>query len=881
MPPFSRGEKKGVSMRKGFLCFGLVVAAACGGGTNNNNGSQDMAPIQAPTEDLAGPPGRDGGGGGGDIDMSGTVQPGTGTPEAEGVDEHVNDSTTGAQTIAVNETIDGVTGNPDATNDAPDVDYFKFTATAGEVYRVTLSARGDYRPFAQITDGNMYTRTTEAGATTSTTRELFIPVSGTYYFLVTDHRNVDAANSGDPWVGGAMYAYSLKLEKVTPSPMAVTLPIANQADTIGSTNQVKIYSFGATSGTRYVVNVAAAVLMPASNVDTIVYLMDASGATPIVVGENDDIGSMNTDSAIQKNAMTTGTHWVVVDHYSSGATKTFQLSITTGDANGEAEPNDSRPTATDIATPATIGATTTMNGAINPTAAGARDPDYYAFTAAAGDYFEVTVTPGTGSPMIPLIAAFDPAGSTTFLNLNTVQAKPARLEVYAFTAGRHTIVVEDQRNNKSSGPYVGDTTHTYTISIKKIARTVNALGDAPIATGTQGKLTQGGTTIWYSFSIPGGAPKLTTIDLDLSTSAGANGFNLAPYMDLFDSTGATVASAATVFFRDVALQPGTYTLAVTQLNGDSSANNHGFRPRVLTSAIGTGTSTTNTARATAFDASAGGAWLVRSNIAATTGGGEAWFNLGTLNAGTTINLATLTPAGGTEIDVTLAITDSAGTVVGTVIDRDYQEVNTFSIATTQVYYARVKGYDQNVNGMFDFRVLPGICAAPATTGPFINEVMSQPTTQPADEFVELVNLTANAMPIGGFTIRDASGTRFRAACDATVPASSAIVVYGECSTGGCLQANVDPDAPTGTIPASDRLGLDDPGELVLFTDNNGRILDRVVLGAATANTSFARGTGGTCDVTPTTPPVVQLHTACTGQVGGSSPGQKANRTAFP
>jgi len=846
------------------------------------NGAQDMTPIQAPTEDLAGMnPGGDGGGGGGNNDMG--ITPGTGTPETEGVDEHVNDDTTGAQAIAVNQTIDGVVGNPDTTNDAPDVDYYKFSATAGEVYKVTLSARGDYQPFAQVTDNDAYIRVTEPGAMTSTTREFFIPKSGTYYFLVTDYRNYEASQTGDPWVGGPTYAYSIKLEKVTPSLTAITPPVSNQAGTIGATNSVKIYSFSATAGTRYVVGVAAAALTPKSDVDTIAYFMDATGATPTLVTENDDIASGNTDSGFQKNAMATGTHWVVVDHYSAGATKTFQLSVTVGDANSEAEPNDSRTTATDIATPATVGATTSMTGAINPTTAGARDPDYFGFTAAAGDYFEITVTPGNSSPMIPLIVAYDPAGANTFLNANTVQAKPARLEVYAFTAGRHTILVEDQRNNKQSGPYVGDATYTYTISIKKIARTVNALGAAPIAAGTQGKLTQGGTTIWYTFTIPGGSPRLATIDLDLSTSAGANGFNLAPYMDLFDSMNATVASNASVFFRDVPLQPGTYTLAVTQLNGDSSATNHAFRPRVVTSAIGTGTSTTNTARATAFDASAGGAWTIRSNIAATAGGGEAWFSLGTLNAGTTIKL-TAAPAAGSTADTTLALTDGTGTVVGSVIDDGLEgdpESNVFSIMTTGAYFARVKGYSATDMGMFDMQILPGACADPAATGPFINEVMSQPTTQPADEFVELVNLTANAMPIGGYTVRDASGTRFRAACDATVAASSAIVVYGECSTGGCLKANVDPAAPTGTSPAADRLGLDDAGELVLFTDNNGRIIDRVVLGAATANVSFARGTGGTCDATPTPPPVVQLHTACTGQVGGSSPGQKANRTAFP
>ncbi len=81
--------------------------------------------------------------------------------------------------------------------------------------------------------------------------------------------------------------------------------------------------------------------------------------------------------------------------------------------------------------------------------------------------------------------------------------------------------------------------------------------------------------------------------------------------------------------------------------------------------------------------------------------------------------------------------------------------------------------------------------------------------------------------------------------------------------------------------ATASLGLDVAGDQVIILDSTGAILDRVTYGAATANVSFARGSGGVCDAPPTAD-VVQLETSCTTPhaTAGYTPGTQADGSAF-
>jgi hypothetical protein len=891
MPPFSEGEKKGVSMRKGILCFGLVVAAACGGGTNNNNGSQDMAPIQAPTEDLAGTPGRDGGGGGGG-DMTGM----TGIPEAEPVNMRTNDTATTAEALPLGMDLDGTSG--DVANGQPDIDYFKFTANAGDVMRLTLSARGDFQPFAVVlsaSDPDYFKRALSNGAT-STTRQFYIPRTGEYRIVVLDDRNRTATDPA-ALVGGANFTYRLKVEKQTVTPTPIMPPVNAQAGMLAADNDVKIFSISTVAGQFYRAQVVAQGLTPASDLDPALYFVDATAgaANQIAFVEDNDGANGDYDATAAGALLNPGTLHIVLDHYETAGPNTkYELTVLGASYATETEPNGSPGTATFLPTPGMTD-TVTSAGAINSTGTTQTgDTDLFSISAAAGDVFEITVAQGTSSPMIPAIGFFDPSQSVYFRNVNRVNATTARLEAHVLKTGVHQIGVFDARNlTATAGSYVGGAAYTYTLTVKRLTRTVTAAG-------TQGKIDVGGKYLVYDLSIAGGT-KLVWIDGDLSTHAGVNGFALKPTMLVVNANGTVVAGGARVFLRDLFLPVGNYTLFVGEEDGRSSANNHGFLPRVLSiDANGITDDGTHTTRQTALPVG-GDAAIVDGNL---TAGGAAWFSLGTLAADSAVTLVTGPQPNGPATDTRISLLDSTGTAVATNDDIDSFNRNYWSqlirarIPSAGEYFVRVDGGTSSAAGLWRLSVIKGQCPAAtgATPSLFINEAMSQPgmtggdangdgtSSSVDDEFVEIVNISGPAA-IGGWSVRDGSGARFRASCGATLASGAALTVFGGCDAGqpACATtttANTDPANPrSSTMPSADRLGLDDGGDVVLLTNYDGRIIDRVVLGAATQNVSFARGTAATCDAQPTSE-AVQLHTACTAQVGGRSPGKKADGTAF-
>ena len=69
-------------------------------------------------------------------------------------------------------------------------------------------------------------------------------------------------------------------------------------------------------------------LTPASGVDTILWIIDATASTPKVVAVNDDIDSGTLDSLATGLATTTGTYYVVLDFFGiRGPTRDYEADI--------------------------------------------------------------------------------------------------------------------------------------------------------------------------------------------------------------------------------------------------------------------------------------------------------------------------------------------------------------------------------------------------------------------------------------------------------------------------------------------------------------------------------------------------------------------------
>lgn len=846
---------------------------------------------------------------------------GSGTDEQEGVSERTNDDLASAQTITLGTVVNGTIGTADG--DDTDNDFYKFTATAGQVLRVTLTATGDFAPLAGIRNagGSLIRLAGSAEGDTVATRQFYISAAGDYYVQVLDARNASDSPEG---VGGAGVTYSLQVAAETVTPTPLTLPASQLDVALGTTNDVKVYSFNATAGGGYVLETTAARLTPPSSVDTILVLMNAAGATPVEVAVNDDLSNQVVDSQIRRTFPTAGAFHVVVDHYgidftASPVNRTVKLDARAFDTSAEFEPNDSRTTANDIAAPVS-GTPTTVSGVINksnpPTDGGAATPavdvDFFKFDLPANTYVEILVTKpsGSNSAFAPYIAFLNPSGNVTFVNPNVPGNAPTRLEAYAFTAGSYSIAITDARNVSGTTP-VGGADYTYQMRISVITRNVTALGDGPVAANMSGAVDQGGKTAWFSFNVPAGAPRLWWIDLDLSGTPN-NGLSLKPFTALYNAAGSAVAGGSTPMIRDIQLEPGLYTLAVSDTDGAFSATNHTFKPRVVVAAtysIVTDNGS-NTTRANALALT--GDFSIVDSVLPMTANAEVWYSLGTLQAGSFISLETArSPAlppgvdGGAprDTDTILTLTDSTGTAVmgGTNDDAAgvYSALTNFRINTTGAYFAKVTGYMSTMStasGPFRFLVRKNVCGA-ASPRVFINEVFANPgttgdangdgtTSAVTDEFVELVNLSRISTDVSGLLLRDASGVRWRAACGTSVAAGTPHVVLGGCQAGTCTagrsQANATPASPTGAGSAPEGLNLDDSGDVLMLIDSEGQVIDQVRTTAATASVSFARGAAGTCDVKPATTSVgVQLHNACTGASGrGFSPGKKATNTDF-
>ena len=130
---------------------------------------------------------------------------------------------------------------------------------------------------------------------------------------------------------------------------------------------------------------------------------------------------------------------------------------------------------------------------------------------------------------------------------------------------------------------------------------------------------------------------------------------------------------------------------------------------------------------------------------------------------------------------------------------------------------------------------------PVITGPtlIINEVLADPPMDLAgdangdgvrsftdDEFVELVNVSAEALDLSGYTISDGVRIRFTFPAGTTLAAGSVAVIFGGGDVGSFSVAT------TGTLFAADAgLALTNTGDSVILADADGNVVDQMTYGS--------------------------------------------------
>jgi hypothetical protein len=169
---------------------------------------------------------------------------------------------------------------------------------------------------------------------------------------------------------------------------------------------------------------------------------------------------------------------------------------------------------------------------------------------------------------------------------------------------------------------------------------------------------------------------------------------------------------------------------------------------------------------------------------------------------------------------------------------------------------------------------------PDIQGPsvIINEVLADPPMDLAgdangdgvrdftdDEFVELVNVSAEAVDLTGFTISDGVRVRFTFPAGSSLAPGAVAVIFGGGDVGSFTVST------TGQLFACDAgLGLTNTGDSVILADANGNVVDQMTYGAeGGADRSLVRAVDGDPAATFIVHPDIAF-----------SPGTKSNGESF-
>lgn len=151
----------------------------------------------------------------------------------------------------------------------------------------------------------------------------------------------------------------------------------------------------------------------------------------------------------------------------------------------------------------------------------------------------------------------------------------------------------------------------------------------------------------------------------------------------------------------------------------------------------------------------------------------------------------------------------------------------------------------------------------------LNEILAnEPGSSTAGEFVEIVNAGSAAASLGGYTLRDASGTRHTFAAGTSLAAGKAIVVYGAASAIPAGLTNAV-GASTGT------LSLANSGDTVSLRDGSGAVVATYTYGSALASVdgvSMTRASDGSASAS------FVLHTSVSSLQ--ASPGKRTSGASF-
>ncbi|HXF05773.1 MAG TPA: DVUA0089 family protein [Blastocatellia bacterium] len=370
--------------------------------------------------------------------LSGAQPPPPGNAEFE-----PNNTPPQANTISPDVTVRGI------LSPTGDVDFFTFSANAGQRLRIDVDAQTLTPPSAADTVIELFgsngkkiaENDDEAPGQLDSLLEVTLTESGRFFFSIRDLNNK----------GGSAFTYQVTVRLTGGGPPGRhvesepnntiaqadgVVPDVTVAGTLDPGGDVDFFGFDVTSGQTITVEIRARSLTPASDADTVITLFDGRGNQ---LAENDDFGG-SLDSRLDFSATTSGRVFLRVRNFGpkGGPTYTYEAVITRRGVipppqiNTESEPNNSTAQANPITPPVTV------RGTINP----AGDVDFFVFDGRRGQQLLVDIDAQTLTPPSSLdsvVTLMDSRGNQLAENDDADGSLDSRLQVTLPSTGRYLI----------------------------------------------------------------------------------------------------------------------------------------------------------------------------------------------------------------------------------------------------------------------------------------------------------------------------------------------------------------------------------------------------------------------------------------------------------
>ncbi len=370
-----------------------------------------------------------------------------------------------------------------------DFDRFSFSAEAGQVLTVSVDAAGpgtqdlgaDQLVIVVVSEDESVVRQllTSEGLTS---REIFLPIGGTYFLEVLDERA-----GGDAMHGGDDATYVIGTSISAPEPDALALPSSTDGDL--SDGGIAAFTLNSAEETVVDLETFANRLDTPTALDTVLVVFDPASGT--LVSSNDDFLPAEQeiyDSNTAFRAAANTDYLVIVDSYSATTDGGYRL---------EASVTDDSPAA-----PTTIASGDSVTGDIAAVDGTEFDTDYFEVTLQRNEIVRIEVTAAD---------QFQPNIRVLFNGTPFAEARPvAGSAAVEIAAGdfedpqTFAVTLDDFRNtppDMGAAQNVGGAGFDYTLAVTTVAWTPTAVTLPYSDTGTIATV---GNTNFYSFDLAAG-----------------------------------------------------------------------------------------------------------------------------------------------------------------------------------------------------------------------------------------------------------------------------------------------------------------------------------------------------------------------------------------